>query len=478
MENLTVCKFGGTSLANPGVISQAISIVRSKPERKVIVVSAPGKDKGFPYKITDLLFNLHYRRIYSLLSEEWDPKKKGPADAGADYDKKAFPEKELLEMIVNRYRGIAEGLNVPQGSKLVDELYSELKSILENTRANASPDLMVSRGEAFNGRLMAGILDAELVEPTSLIFYDGQDAWNNTTRAWINAQLPKLLAQGRRVVIPGFYANGTENGQAVVRVLPRGGSNLTGAVTASELNAALYENWTDISGIFPMNPKELDDDISKLLKPIKKLSYLEGRELTGNGFDILQEDTINSAMAARIPIRICNTFMPEQPGTLISYDNDPGPEVTGISGRKSIKNVEVQKAGIQNAQGFARKLFEIIDRMGLNIEHIYDGQNLMGIGFQKYAISGREEKLEGMIRAELSPDNVIFNDNLAYITLVKQDRRNGTLSRLFTALEKEGIEIGQVIGAETKLSITVGIPQQSYTGAMNALAREFFLGAK
>ncbi len=41
--SVKVCKFGGTSMADANIIRSVKSIVESDPERRFVVVSAPGK---------------------------------------------------------------------------------------------------------------------------------------------------------------------------------------------------------------------------------------------------------------------------------------------------------------------------------------------------------------------------------------------------------------------------------------------------
>ena len=48
-------KFGGTSLADAQRIRNAAEIIRANPERRFVVVSAPGKRSPEDIKITDLL---------------------------------------------------------------------------------------------------------------------------------------------------------------------------------------------------------------------------------------------------------------------------------------------------------------------------------------------------------------------------------------------------------------------------------------
>ena len=52
---MKVVKFGGSSLTDGQNVEQALNIVLSDPERRAIVVSAPGKRSDDDIKITDLL---------------------------------------------------------------------------------------------------------------------------------------------------------------------------------------------------------------------------------------------------------------------------------------------------------------------------------------------------------------------------------------------------------------------------------------
>ena len=52
---MKVIKFGGSSLADDVQIRKVGDIIVSDPERRVVVVSAPGKGKNDPEKVTDML---------------------------------------------------------------------------------------------------------------------------------------------------------------------------------------------------------------------------------------------------------------------------------------------------------------------------------------------------------------------------------------------------------------------------------------
>ena len=82
----------------------------------------------------------------------------------------------------------------------------------------------------------------------------------------------KLLSNRENVVIPGFYG---ANEEGDIITFSRGGSDITGSIISSGINANLYENWTDVSGFLMADPR-----IVKAPKTIETISYKELRELS------------------------------------------------------------------------------------------------------------------------------------------------------------------------------------------------------
>ncbi len=52
-----ICKFGGSSVATSEKLQQIVKIMELNPQRRCIVLSAPGKAPGFSIKVTDLLID-------------------------------------------------------------------------------------------------------------------------------------------------------------------------------------------------------------------------------------------------------------------------------------------------------------------------------------------------------------------------------------------------------------------------------------
>lgn len=62
---MKVVKFGDSSLAAGNSVDKALNIIKNDPERKVIVVSAPGKRTSDDIKVTDLLITYAYTSLRS-----------------------------------------------------------------------------------------------------------------------------------------------------------------------------------------------------------------------------------------------------------------------------------------------------------------------------------------------------------------------------------------------------------------------------
>lgn len=66
-----VVKFGGSSLADATQFQKVYNIIKSDPERRFVVASAPGKRFKEDTKVTDLLYKIFMRKqkmnfIYTL----------------------------------------------------------------------------------------------------------------------------------------------------------------------------------------------------------------------------------------------------------------------------------------------------------------------------------------------------------------------------------------------------------------------------
>lgn len=147
----------------------------------------------------------------------------------------------------------------------------------------------------------------------------------------------KLRDYNEKLIIPGFF--GISKNDYIV-TFPRGGSDITGAIIARGVKASLYENFTDVSGIFKANPTIID-------KPelIEEITYREMRELSYAGFGVFHDEALQPLYKDRIPVVIKNTNRPSDKGTYIRHDREINSEnvISGISCDKGFTVINIKK---------------------------------------------------------------------------------------------------------------------------------------
>ena len=294
---IKVCKFGGTSMADGINMLRAKRIIESEPARRYVVVSAPGKRYGGDDKVTDLLYAAHAELVRT-------------GHVGESYRK-----------VCSRFLSIVHELGLDFG---ISALLEETKARIEEERSEA---FTASRGEYLAGKVMAALLGMPFVDAADCVKFSG-----GSLDAEKSYPLVKACA-GERAVVAGFYGS-DESGK--VCTFSRGGSDISGAVVARAVGADLYENWTDVSGFLACDPKVVPSPVG-----IETLSYKELRELSYMGANVLHSESIFPVREADIPIRIKNTFRPDDEGTDIlpaSKYRFGGRVVTGIAGKKNLRS--------------------------------------------------------------------------------------------------------------------------------------------
>ena len=114
-----------------------------------------------------------------------------------------------------------------------------------------------------------------------------------------------------------------------------------------------------------------DDGRSKVgvqCKNIHQISYQEAMELSHFGAKVIYPPTIQPVMNKRIPVRIKNTFAPEDPGTLIESDvqkNDNS--IRGISSINNVSLLSLEGSGMVGIPGFSKRLFEALSNEKINV---------------------------------------------------------------------------------------------------------------
>jgi len=268
MRDITVCKFGGSSLADAECFRRVGDIIHSDSRRQCIVVSAPGKRSPGDIKVTDLLISA------------WNSA--GEARLAAINSVRAKFCRIAMDL----------GLQPPYSA-----LY-RLKAYIRQGR-----DAIASRGEYLSAMLLAEYLALPFIDAAELFIF-------RSGALDIGATYSNLRSIDVPCVIPGFY--GSDETGAIV-TFPRGGSDISAAHVAAALGADLYENWTDVNGFYTADPAIVTDAL-----PIPHLSCSQAQLFTYLGAGVLHYESVAPAAEAGVPIIIKNTFSPDAPGTLIT----------------------------------------------------------------------------------------------------------------------------------------------------------------
>lgn len=431
-QNITVLKFGGTSLADASQFKKVCDIVRADEKRRYVIVSAPGKRFSGDTKVTDLLI-----RCYNAQSD---------ADRQSSFD-----------IIRSRYMEIEAELS------LSCNIGSEIDNIASVVSSGCSYSYLVSRGEYLNAILMAAYLGYDFIDAAELIFFDDHGVLDEPKTY---ATIRKRLSSCEHAVIPGFYGalpDGTIN------TFPRGGSDITGSVIARGIEAGLYENWTDVSGFLMTDPRIIPE-----AKCIDILTYRELRELSYMGSSVLQEDTVFPVKQLGIPIHIRNTNDIQAKGTLIVADAPPANDhpVTGLAGRKGFSVLLIEKMLMNNQIGFMRKILSLFEKHNISVEHVPTGIDTMSVVFE--SATATPEAIGAIIASinrDLKVDYISYSENVALVAVVGRNmaNRSGTAGSILTQLGKAGINILLLAQPSNELNIIVGVESNHYEKTIRIL---------
>ena len=427
-----VVKFGGSSLASAEQFMKVGKIIKSDPDRRFVVPSAPGKRFPKDTKVTDMLYACYAK-----------------AEAGEDFS-------ELLEKIQERYNDIIQGLSLDLS------LEDEFKTIASQFAQKAGSDYAASRGEYLNGIIMANYLGYEFLDPVNFIFFDENGRLDGEKTYPV---LSKKLAEMKSAVIPGFYGCGADGR---VQTFSRGGSDVTGSIVAKAMLADLYENWTDVSGVLVADPRIIENP-----KPIDVVTYKELRELSYMGASVLHEDAIFPVRTEGIPINIRNTNRPEDKGTLIVESTCVKPEytITGIAGKKGFVAITVEKEMMNSQIGFGRKVLEAFEKEGISFEHMPSGIDTLTVLVHQDEFQHKEQAVLANLHRAVRPDAVEMEGDLSLIAVVGRGMKatRGTAGRIFSALAHANVNVKMIDQGSSELNIIIGIQDKDFETAIKAI---------
>ena len=299
---LTVMKFGGTSVGSLEAIERVSKIVANTQGNKVVVTSAMSGITNFLVACCE---DLEYMR------------------------------KDTLETFESKHLEVAKAmLDEKQYAEFMKEFkprFDNFKALLYDEEAAKNPyymDNVTSQGERFSSLLLChklrsmGYKSIALTSEDCGIIAEGKPLNGNAnlrmTETNMGINVMPYINKGYIPIITGFYGV-TEDDLPLT--FGRGGSDYAAAVVANALNADMLEIWTDVDGFMSADPRVVPH-----AKKIDEMSYGEAAELAYFGAKVLHPRTIEPVRKKHIPLKVRNSFKPEEKGTLISryreYSNE------------------------------------------------------------------------------------------------------------------------------------------------------------
>jgi bifunctional aspartokinase / homoserine dehydrogenase 1 len=459
-------KFGGTSVGSAERIAQAADLVlaASRDGHEVVVVTSAMSG------VTNELVGAAREAARGT----WDSSRRQHLfERHADVAERVVADPVIraasLERVtahLDRFESLCFGLS------MVHELTPRLLDAVSGT------------GELLSAPLLAGAVSARglqsvPIEATDCVVTDDQfgaaEPLDGPTREKTRALLVPLLEAGAVAVVTGFVG-ATEDG--VMTTLGRGGSDYSASIVGVALDADEVWIWTDVNGVMTANPSEVPE-----ARTMREISYSEASELAYYGAKVLHHKTIVPVFRRGIPLRILNSFQPEQSGTRVSVGGRPSPR--GVKAVTSIRNVSlvtISGRGMQGIPGIAARSFDAVAAERANLLMISQASSENNICFVVNQSEARRvvKALRGALEFDLMKghvDDIFADDSIAIVAAVgdKMKGTPGVAAKVFTALGADEINVIAISQGSSELNISLIVAESQAADAVRAIHRAFEL---
>ena len=455
---MKVLKFGGTSVGSIDSIRQIQHIIAKQTDDCIVVVSALGG-------ITDQLLKAAHLALA----------------AGEEY-------MEVYQTIRQRHLDMINTLidNPTMRQMLcheIERILDELRSILFGIHlikdlSPKSEAAIVSYGERMSSRIVTAALPGA-VRKDSLQFIRTERKHGQTL---LNSLLTEQLIHEafspmpHLAVCPGFISRDSQTDE--ITNLGRGGSDYTASILAATLGAEVLEIWTDVNGFMTADPRLIPEAYT-----IQSLSYVEATELCNFGAKVVYPPTIYPVCAKNIPIRILNTFCPDNAGTVIQAQTEKDARyVCGLSSIRDVAMITVSGLSMVGVIGVNQRIFGALANAGVSVFLVSQAssENSTTLGVQEKDCEAAVEALTHEFAEEIKLGSMypmLVQKGLAAVSIVGEKMKNmpGIAGKLFGTLGRNGISVIAFAQGAKETNISFVVPQQQLSKTMNVLHDSFFL---
>ncbi|HLD60226.1 MAG TPA: aspartate kinase [Candidatus Bilamarchaeaceae archaeon] len=434
-----VVKFGGSSLASADLFKQVAEIIQSDKDRKVVVVSAPGRSNPNDSKTTDLLIKISENVLSGkAYSKEFD---------------------EIKERLINLEKELDP--KTPVANLMTSELQKRIKKREKNA--------IIALGEEFSARLLADYLEGSVyLDPKDANFLIDETPYGKRyvpKSSFFSIRQVFNKLKDKIVIFPGFFGI---DSRGRIRVLQRGGSDYTASILSVILNADLHENFTDVDGISVVEPDILPDT-----EKIRFMSLYELSELTLDGsFGVFQDFAVAPLARNKIQIHVLSTKLPKGEGTRI-VETLPNnlPKIRGIACKKDFVIFDIFKYGLDQEIGLKLELEKIFANHKLSVGRVPSSLNSMSIILScKLDLSTLSQEIKDAVK----PDELRVINDVALVSVVGEEleKTKGVGMRILKSISDHDINILKAMF--DGINFVCVIPNNEAKKAVKAIYEEFF----
>ena len=464
---MIVMKFGGTSVQDANAMQRVLSIVKSRiPKKPLVVVSAMSG-------VTDAL--IHCAETSHL----------GREDAALErFEKEVYvPHRRVLQELIQESQ-LREPL-----MKTMEENFREVRTLFHGLSilgelTPRSLDAIASYGERFCSLILAASLLEHGIQTHWINACDFLITDDQHTKA--NPLMDLSLAKARETVVPVLEQNEVVVTQGFVgsnrigqtTTLGRGGSDFSATILGALLDAEEIEIWTDVPGVMTADPRVVPE-----ASTISELSYTEAAELSYFGAKVLHPKTIWPAVEKKIPIRILDTFHPENSGTRVlenpRINDHPVKAVTSI---RNLSILTVEGRGMLGVPGVAARAFTAVAKEKVNLLMITQSSSEQNICFviEQKAANSTIHALEDEFEIEIARhqiDTIRSQDKVVIIAVVGAGMKGtpGIAAKVFGALGHAGINVISIAQGSSEYNLSFVVHEKDGDEAVRSIHREFQL---
>jgi aspartate kinase len=453
---MIVMKFGGSSVANAERIRHVADIVKSRIDRKpVLVLSAMGDTTDHLLEAGDTAFRrgLVSFDLVEKIHLETIKKLKLPAEA-----------KNEIKPLLEELRSLLSGISL-------------LRELTPRTR-----DYLVSFGERFSVRIAGAYFNSLGVNAKAFDAWDlgfisdsGFTGAELLTESWesIPKKLLPIVKSGVLPIVTGFIARDA-NGS--ITTLGRGGSDLSATMIAASCRAEEVQVWKDVDGILTADPR-----IVKKARPVEIATYNEAAELAYFGAQVLHPRAMQPCIKTGTPVLVKNSYNPDAPGTMIAASleishnrKEPGPlpkktSVRAITSKSNVTLIDIVSSRMLGQYGFLSEVFSCFARHSISVDMVATSEVSISLTLDAAHDLGSLKKDLSRIAS------VDIKTGKAIITIIGDVRRSSEiLSRAFRICQIIGVTVQMVSQGASKVNISFIVDDSEAAEVVQAIHLDFF----